>query len=214
MKKQSATAANPPNHVTDIMNHETGELNVLYFPGHPKVTRFDAGLGVFTDEEKTPMTKKGDPFTIRPVAFRLFTDDILGMGKKRWAEFFYLNEARIVCNLLMHGYSVDELMKLVPKLYYEQANICQVALTIKPIEKVSKAEEARGKKFYICEFSAVRLTGPECQLNELIGTTLPIWRKDTLTGDALTQSSRHYTPPIQNASAEEESGPEPAAEPA
>ena len=196
MKNAKAQAA--ANYVTDLVNAETGELNVLYFPGHPKVTRFDAGLGVFTDDEKTPLSKRGDPFTIRPVAFRLFTDDILGMGKKRWAEFFYVNEARIMCNLMVHGYSVDELMKLVPKLFYQQANICQVALTLKPFERVSKAEDAKGKKFYICEFSAVRLTEEECHMNEMIGSSLKIWRNDTLTGDAITESSRHYRSPIHN----------------
>ncbi|MEO6038368.1 MAG: hypothetical protein ABIQ93_08145, partial [Saprospiraceae bacterium] len=192
MKKAPETALNPN---TDLLNTDTGELNVRYFPGHPKVTRFDAGLGIFTDDEKVPLTKKGDPLTICPVAFRLFTDDILRMGKKRWAEFFYVNEAHILCNLLLHGYSVDELMKLVPKLFYQQANICQVALTIKPFERVSKAEEAKGKKFYICEFSAQRLSEESRQLNELIGASLRIWRDDTLTGDAVTESSRHYRSP-------------------
>lgn len=189
----STSAANP---VTDLINRDTGELNVLYLPGYPKVIRFDASRGIFTDDEKNPITKAKAPFTIKPVAFRVFRDDILGMGPKRWAEFFFINEEGVLCNLLVHGYSVDNLMTVTPKLFYQKANLCQVALTFTPVEKVSKATEAAGKKYFMCQFAAQKLPDEEIELNAAIGKALPIWRKDTFSGDACVELSINYRPPV------------------
>jgi hypothetical protein len=171
-----------------LINSVTGEIDVTYMQGYPKVIRFDASAGLFTSDEKVPLTATGEQLTIKPVAFRLFKDDILGMGIKKWVEFFYLDEVGCMCNLLLHGFSVEELMKLVPRLFYAKANLCEVALTIRPEARTSKEK----KKFYLCSFSIMPLSEDEKALNRLIGESHCIWRQDTLTGDAEEQSSRNY----------------------
>lgn len=181
---------------TSATDPATGEIKLLYLPGYPKVIRFDASRGIFTDDEKNPVTKAKVPFTIKPVAFRVFRDDILGMGPKRWAEFFFVNENAILCNLLVHGYSVDNLMTVTPKLFYQKANLCQVALTFIPLERVSKATEAVGKKYFMCQFAAQKLSDEEIERNASIGNTFPIWRKDTFSGDACVELSINYRPPV------------------
>jgi len=191
---KNSTSSTAPT--TGIINPATGEINLLYLPGYPKVIRFDASRGIFTDDEKHPVTKTKAPFTIKPVAFRVFRDDILGMGPKRWAEFFFVNEDGSLCNLLVHGYSVDNLMTVTPKLFYQKANLCQVALTFIPVERVSKATEAVGKKYFMCQFAAQKLSDEEIEINASIGKILPIWRKDTFSGDACVELSINYRPPV------------------
>ncbi len=171
-----------------LINPDTGAVDIAYMPGYPKVTRFDAQMGLFTNDEKTPLTTTDEALTIKPVAFRLFKDDILGMGLKKWVEFFYLDDDGAMCNLLLHGFSVEELMKLVPRLYYAKANLCEVALTIKPVARTNKDK----KKFYLCTYAIVPLSDEEKAFNRFVGESHCIWRQDTLTGDAEVETARNY----------------------
>jgi hypothetical protein len=193
----------PANIIADFTNPESGELEILYFPGHPKVIIFDATKGVFCDDEKNPLTAPSEPFIIHPIAFRLFQDNIFGMGLKKWAEFFFLNEEKIICSLLVHSYSVDELMSLIPKLYYQRANICEVALSIKPEERTSKTPGAAGKKFFICMFSLTRLSEDLIAFNKLVSENFNIWREASFTAHAVMETSRNYKKPVQNSCLED-----------
>ncbi len=126
------------------------EQEIKYLPGHPRQYRFDASRGIINLNGETPVTKKSQAFSFIPIGYRLFKDDILGMGKKKWAEFFFLNKSNQVCNLLVHGYSVEQLMKTIEQMYYDEANLCDVELTLKPIERTNKVAES---KYFIADFS-------------------------------------------------------------
>ena len=123
------------------------EQEIKYLPGHPRQYRFDASRGIINLNGETPVTKKSQAFSFIPIGYRLFKDDILGMGKKKWAEFFFLNQSNQVCNLLVHGYSVEQLMKTIEQMYYDEANLCDVELTLKPIERTNKVAES---KYFHC----------------------------------------------------------------
>ncbi len=179
----------------DYINTETGEITpIRYLPGYPLQYRFDASRGIININGEKPITKKGQAFKLQPVAFRVFQDDILNFGFKRWAEFFFLNEKNALCNLLVHGYSVENLMHTIQQMFYDNVNLCQVQLTIKPIEKVNKAT---GNKYFIAEFSYKELTKEQIQKSEALTNGLRIWREDTLTGDAKIEWKRNYSPPIE-----------------
>lgn len=195
MKNPSSAATASAHHVSDLVNIETGEVSeIRYLPGYPQVVRFDASRGIFSINGGIPLTKKGEDFTLVPVAFRIFKDNILGFGIKRWAEFFFISEQKTVCNLLVHGYSVENLMRTIQDMYYDGSNLCEVALTLKPVEKMIKET---GSKYFIAEFGFKKLDADTQSTLQAAVSGLKIWREDTLTGDAINELSSNYNPPIR-----------------
>ena len=96
----------------------TGEVvsKYKYLEGHPRQYRFDAKEGVFNINGAE---KLGRTFTFQPIAWRIFTDAILGMGTKNWAELFFIDEKNCVSSILFHSYSVDNIFRLIVRLYYD-----------------------------------------------------------------------------------------------
>lgn len=166
---------------------------IKYLAGHPRPYRFDASRGVINLNGETVITKKGEAFTFIPIAYRIFQDNILGLGKKKWAEFFFLNQASQVCNLLVHGYSVDQLMRTVEAMFYDEANLCEVELTLKPIERTNQAS---GNKYFVSEFSYRLLEQKPKDILFTITSELELWREETFTGDAEVMLVKNYHPPV------------------
>ena len=181
--------------IAQLLNAETAELApIAYLPGRPRQYRFDASRGMFNLKGETPITKPKESLTLIPIAFRIFRDSILGQSTKRWAELFFLNQG----NLLLHGYSVDNLMGLNEEIFYDQVNLCQIELTITPAERTSKAPEANNSRFFIAEFSFKRLSAEAIATQESVFKGMPLWREDTLTGDAEPILSYNYNPPLES----------------
>lgn len=185
-----------PSQQTNFINSDTGELPVKYRSGFPRNYRFDASRGIFILGE-IPITQKGESLTFIPISYRLFKDDILGYGLKKWAEFFFVNQADHVCSLLFHGYSVENLERKTNELFYDEVNLTEVILTAKPVEKTKKSGEGKGSKYYIAEFNYQVLPNEARSEIKLLGESLNVYREDTLTGDALMELSVNYKPPFQ-----------------
>ena len=185
-----------PSLQTDFTNSNTAELEVKYRSGFPRNYRFDASRGIFILGEM-PITQKGEALTFIPISYRLFRDDILGYGLKKWAEFFFVNQAGHVCSLLFHGYSVENLERRTNDLFYDEVNLTEVVLTVTPVEKTKKSGEGKGSKYYIAEFSYQVLPNEARTEIKLLGESLNVYRADTLTGDALMELSVNYKPPFQ-----------------
>ena len=182
----------------NLLNKETGELlPVTYFPGRPLQYRFDASRGVLNIRGETVLTKPREAFEIIPVAYRIFSDDILGVGRKKWAEFFFLNEERMLCNLLLHGYSVQNLMQVVAdRMFYDNVKLTEVRLKITPVQKESKSPGAEGKKYHIAHFDYEPVKPEEAATLQSAVKGLLIWREDTNTGAGEIQFSENYSPPV------------------
>ncbi len=185
-----------PSLETNFTNSETGELQIKYRPGFPRNYRFDASKGLFSLNEMT-ITQKAEPLSFIPFSYRVFRDDILGYGLKKWVEFFFVNQLGHVCSLLFHGYSVENLERKTNELFYDEVNLSEVILTVTPIEKTKKEGEGKGSKYFIAEFSYQVLSNEQRNEIKLLGEALNIWRADTLTGDSTVELSVNYKPPIQ-----------------
>ena len=69
--------------------------SVKYLKGQPKGYRFDGQKGYFKigetpllDDKNKPLTK----FSITPIAFRVFEENLFGRGKKElWFELFFVD---------------------------------------------------------------------------------------------------------------------------
>ena len=68
------------------------------------------------------------------------------------------------------------------------------ALTIKPVERSNKAS---GNKYFIAEFDYKPLSTEEVAATQELIVDIPIWREDTLTGDAVVELSENYDPPVR-----------------
>ena len=153
-----------------------GELKIKYLSGYPRPYRFDASRGTFNENGETVLTKKGEPFTFAPIAYRKFRDDIMGFGAKNWIEFFFLNESLQVCALMFHGYSVDEFMRLANRMFYDDVSPWDCLITATPNEEVSNNPEAKGQKYFIAQFSYKPLSKEEAAKLEQATESLQIWR--------------------------------------
>ena len=185
-----------PSLETNFANQETGELQIKYRPGFPRHYRFDASRGLISLSDMN-ITKKAEPLSFIPISYRIFQDDILGYGLKKWAEFFFINQLGHVCSLLFHGYSVENLEKGTHDLYYDEVNLSEVILTVTPIEKTKKEGEGKGSKYFIAEFSYKVLSNEQRNEMKLLSESLNVWRTDTLTENSTMELSVNYNPPIQ-----------------
>ena len=185
-----------PSLETSFANAETGELQIKYRPGFPRHYRFDASRGLISLSDMN-ITKKAEPLSFIPISYRIFQDDILGYGLKKWAEFFFINQLGHVCSLLFHGYSVENLEKGTHDLYYDEVNLSEVILTVTPIEKTKKEGEGKGSKYFIAEFSYKVLSNEQRNEMKLLSEALNVWRTDTLTENSTMELSVNYNPPIQ-----------------
>lgn len=179
---------------TDLITAD-GEIKIKYLPGYPRSYRFDASRGTFNENGETVLTKKGEPFTFVPIAYRKFKDDIMGFGAKTWIEFFFLNESLQVCALMFHGYSVDEFMRLANRMFYDDVSPCDCLITATPNEKVSSNPEAKQQKYFIAQFSYKPIPKEEVLKLEQVTETLQLWRQDTTSGDAEVQLFQNWNPP-------------------
>ena len=182
-----------------LVNGETGEVtSVQYLVGRPRTYRFDASRGFFSLNGMIPISKKEEAVTIIPIAYRIFTADILGVKGKQWVELFFLNRRNQVCSLLMHGYSVDSLLESTTDLFYDDVNLCGVALSIQPIEKTSKQQDDNGKypKYFIGKFSYQLLDEVAKENLQVATKDLQIWRADTVTIEVETQVEVNYQAPV------------------
>ena len=182
----------------NLVDEETGQVKLKYLSGYPRQIRFDASRGFFNIKGITPITKKGEALTIQPIAYRIFKDNILGMGVKTWAEFFFINNGNQLCVLMLHGYSVQNLMRHADEMFYDDVNFNQVSLTIQPVEKTSRQQDEKGgyPKYYMCDFTYKKLDNKVLDTLTAAKKGLQIWREETLTGDAINLFVNGYNPPI------------------
>lgn len=182
--------------------HElTGEVinKYKYLEGHPRQYRFDAKEGVFNINGSE---KLGRTLTFQPIAWRIFTDNILNMGTKNWAEIFFIDERNCVSAVLFHGYSVDNIFRLIEPLYYDDLTLADVVITAVAEKKENTKIQPKGV-YYIATFS-YKMAGVK-QTTELkqfaqdrSAGAVKIFRQETLTDIANIKTAMNYYNPFVN----------------
>lgn len=176
------------------VNELTGEIvnKFKYLEGHPRQYRFDAKEGIFTINGTE---KLGRTLTFQPVAWRIFTDNILNMGTKNWAELFFIDEKDCVSAVLFHGYSVDNIFRLIEPLYYDDLTLADVVITAVAEKKEYTKSQPKGI-YYIATFSYKM--GNVDRTNELkaYAGAVRLFRQETLTDVANIKTSGRYFNPF------------------
>lgn len=134
-----------------MVHESTGQIvdKFKYLEGHPRQYRFDAKEGVFNINGTD---KIGRTITFQPLAWRIFVDSILGQGTKNWAELFFVDEKDCVSSILFHGYSVDNIFKLIEPLYYDDLTLADVVITVIAERKENTKIQPKGI-YHIATFS-------------------------------------------------------------
>lgn len=185
----------------NLIDKKTGEVKpITYLEGSPRQYRFDASRGILSINGEIPLTKRGDEFIILPIAYQIFTDNILGeqYGTLRWVEFIFLNQENQVCSVLLHGYSVQNLMRMFNEMFYDDVSFCDIALTIKPSEKVSTSAETPNTKYFMCFFSYKKLALDEREVLKTVTKDLRLYRADTYSETRKVELTKNYFNPIVN----------------
>jgi hypothetical protein len=166
------------------VDEATGELveasRFKYLPGHPRQIRADLKAGVFNLNGQEVL---GKSLTFIPVALRIFSDNILSMGRKVWAELFFIDKSGAVCAVLFHGYSVENLQKLNASLFYDDLKLTDVELTVTPVKKQTE-KDGKPATYFIAEFSYQPADPAEVQARQEFAEDFDLYREETLTGTA------------------------------
>ena len=176
-------------------NEQTGEVasKYKYLEGHPRQYRFDAKEGVFAINGTE---KIGRTLTFQPFAWRIFTDSILTMGPKQWAELYFIDEKVCVSVVMFHGYSVDNIFRLIEPLYYDDQTLADVVLTVVAEKKENTKIQPKGI-YYIANFS-YKLSNNADTTAELkqFGQDMRIFRQETLTAEANIKTAYNFYNPF------------------
>ena len=190
--------------VDESTGEETWSNPFRYLPGHPRQIRFDAKAGQFNINGTTPL---GQSLRFIPLAWRIFSDDILNMGRKTWAELYFTDEKGAVCAVLFHGYSVENLYRLIEPLFYDDLTLADVTVKV-TAEKKQTTKDGKTATYYIAQFSYEAADAAEVAARRDFARDFAIWRAETYTGNADMRIQHAYTVPVED----EPISPEPAAE--
>ena len=196
-----------PAYLIEKADEATGEVvqvsRFRYLPGHPRQVRFDAKAGQFNIGGVTPL---GSSLSFIPLAWRIFQDDILNMGRKLWAELFFADDKGAICAVLFHGYSVENLYRLIEPLFYDDLTLADVTVKV-AAEKKQTTKDGKTATYYIAQFSYEAADPAEVAARRDFARDFPIWRAETYTGAADMRIQHGYTVPVE----EDPISPEPAA---
>ncbi len=182
-------------YLTASVDEASGELTETsrfrYLPGHPRQVRFDAKAGQFNLGGTVPL---GNSLEFVPLAWRIFSDNILNMGRKTWAELFFVDAKGAVCAVLFHGYSVENLYRLIEPLFYDDLTLADVKMKV-TAEKKQTIKDEKTATYYIAQFSYTNADPAEVQALCEFAEDFPIWRAETYSGLADLKTSAGYTVP-------------------
>lgn len=167
-------------------------VKIKYMASHPRQYRFDAKEGVFNINGTD---KLGRSLTFQPIAWRIFTDNILNMGTKKWAEVFFIDEKNCVSAVLFHGYSVDNVFRLIEPLYYDDLTLADVIITATAEKKENTKVSPKGV-YYIANFSYAAADPKQTARLKQYADEARIYRAETLTDVANIQTSGNYWNPF------------------
>ncbi|WP_080057856.1 hypothetical protein [Spirosoma aerolatum] len=189
---QSGTPLKPYQKIHEL----TGEVvnKYKYLEGHPRQYRFDAKEGVFNINGTE---KLGRTLTFQPIAWRIFTDNILNMGTKNWAEIFFIDENNCVSAVLFHGYSVDNIFRLIEPLYYDDLTLADVVVTAVAEKKEYTKSQPKGV-YYIATFSYKNGDPEKTAELKQFAQDVKIFRQETLTDIANIKTAMNYYNPFLN----------------
>jgi hypothetical protein len=117
------------------------------------------------------------------------------MGKKKWAEIFFVDEKNCLSALLFHGFTVDNLYKLIEPLFYDDLTLADVIITATAEKKENTKITPKGV-YYIAQFSYQQADKELVEELQAFAIDYPIYRQETLTDTADIKISHNFYNPL------------------
>lgn len=165
------------------------ESKYLYLEGSPRQYRFDAKEGRFKIYEEVLPSRE---LTFQPIAWRIFSADILGMGQKNWIEIFFVDKEDCVSSILFHEYSLQTFKNAIEPLYYKRKKINEMVFTVSPVQKESKSVQANGAKYFVAEFHMQPAEAAKVEEYKELVSDISLYRNDTISGTSQVSYSFGY----------------------
>jgi hypothetical protein len=174
-----------------VLDEETGEIQskILYITGRPRQYRFNGQNGQFNINGDRVLTddkgKAMKSFTIIPVAWRVFEENLFGRGRKDlWGEIFFVDDKDCLSVIMLNNTSLEELMRLETDLHYDRVKLNQICLTMTP-EQVTSEKGGEKKSWYIARMSYNVAPKEVAKMYAEFAADHRIYRQDTLTPTAV-----------------------------
>lgn len=174
-----------------------------YLPGQPKQYRFNGQTGQFNQNgDRVLNDEKGKAlksFTITPMAWRVFEENLFGRGRKDlWGEFFFVDGKNCVSSIMLNNTSLQELLDLASELFYEDMTLAQIRLTM-TAENLTGEKNGQKTSWYITRLTWEMAPKEEVQRLADFAADYPIYRADTLTQTAVYRfkSESFYLPEFE-----------------
>lgn len=186
------------------VDEQTGEVvsKFKYLEGSPRQYRFNGQNGQFNiGGERVLQDASGKPiksFTIIPIAWRCFEENLFGRGRKDiWAELFFVDTKNCVSTIMINNTSIKEFKDLSMELFYEGISLDSVYLTMTP-ENITTEKDGQKLSWYVTKLSYE--VAPLDKVEELrqFAEDSRVYRADTLTDTAVYKfkSDSFYLPEI------------------
>ena len=95
---------------------------------------------------------------------------------------------------MRHGYSVENLYRLIEPLFYDDLTLADVKVKVSA-EKKQTIKDEKTATYYIAQFSYTPADPAEVQALREFAEDVPVWREETYTGLAEIKTSAGYTVP-------------------
>lgn len=165
---------------------------IKYKEGYPRQYRWNAKNGTLNLGAEQRLNDEGDKIVFLPISMRLFKGAILNYKSKRWLEFFFINQVGQLSSFMIHGFSVENFLRLEGELFYDDATAENIIITLKP-----KAKTSEKGNYYIAEFSYEILTPEQQDIKDTIINSLSsVYKLETAEMDVEEIASFNYNNPF------------------
>jgi hypothetical protein len=188
-----------------VLDTETGEVknNFKYLEGRPKQYRFNGQNGQFNiNGEKILQDPTGKPiksFTIIPMAWRVFEENLFARGRKDlWAELFFVDDRNCVSAIMLNNTSLEELLRLESELYYDEIALNEICLTM-TAEYVTSEKDGQKRAWYLTKLSWQPAPKEVVKQYAEFAQDFRIYREDTMTATAVYRfkSPNFFIPAVE-----------------
>lgn len=168
--------------------------DLRYMEGAPLTYRTDMRFGaaivsVGEGEDPEQLTKKKEPFSFIPIAWRKFRAIMFGNEKEAvWVEAFFVNCSGAVCSIMLRNASADNFEKAVNACFYKNLEHFEAIFTMDYKEKTSKS----GDKYHYAAFKAEPAPQELAQYIREATAESCIYRESTLVPCTMKRHSQNY----------------------
>lgn len=158
---------NPLTNPEKLFKSKNSEMPKLdYLRGIPRQYRLDCSKANLNLNGKQLVSDKA--FQVIPLAIRVIDAELFGQDKKKWCEWYFLNENLQVCCFMFHKHSFDNFKQQFAELHYSGTNPCECIWTIDFEAKQTKDSEGKKAKYHLATFDFEELKPKQKEAMEIL----------------------------------------------